>query len=77
MGPSIDERLIVFARWVIEQHRDELGDLEAGTIQDKLEGLGLLVRVEVTGPCGEECRCAEYYDQWPAECLRLAEGVMS
>lgn len=72
---DIDKKLIAFARWAIEEHRSELGDLDGGSIQDKLEDMGLLVRVEVKEPCGEHCWCAEYYKEFPAECLRLVDGV--
>ena len=71
---DIDKKLIAFARWAIEEHRSELGDLDGGSIQDKLEDLGLLQRVKVTEPCGEYCTCEEY-GPFPAECLRLVDGV--
>mgnify|MGYP001574533554 FL=1 len=54
--------------------RDELGDLEGGWLQDKAEALGLLVRVDVTEPCGSTCRCAEY-GEFPQECLRSNERL--
>ena len=72
---DIEQKLIAFARWAIEEHRSELGDLEGGSIQDKLEDLGLLERVKVTEPCGEHCRCAEYTDDWPTSCLRMLDGA--
>lgn len=72
---DIERKLIAFAQWVIQEHREECGDLDGGSIQDKLEELGLLKRVKVEEPCGEDCRCAEYYEKFPAECLRLVEGV--
>lgn len=73
MSP-IGEKLIDFARWVIAEHREHCGDIDGGSIQDKLEELGLLVSVPVTEPCGENCLCAEYGD-FPQECLRLADGI--
>lgn len=72
----IDEQLLAFARWVIAEHREELGDLDGGSIQDKLIELGLLVGVEVTEPCGELCRCVEYFGEFPATCYRLDAGVL-
>lgn len=72
---EIENKLIAFARWAIEEHRAELGDLDGGSIQDKLEDLGLLQRVEVTEPCGEQCRCIDYHGEFPAECLRLVDGI--
>ncbi len=72
----IEKRLIVFAQWVISELREHLGsDLDGGDAQDKLEELGLLVRVPVDAPCGEYCHCAEYDDEFPTECLRLVDGV--
>jgi hypothetical protein len=59
-----------FGRWCFSELRDNIGDdLEGGAAQDKAEALGLLVRVPVTKPCGENCFCAEY-DDFPQECLR-------
>ena len=54
--------------------RDEFGDLDGGWLQDKAEALGLLVRVDVTEPCGEGCSCAQY-DDFPQMCLRPSEAV--
>lgn len=71
----IDQKLLEFARWAIAEHRMDFEDLDAFAIQDKLEELGLLIKVSVTEPCGESCRCAEYVDKWPSTCLRLAGGV--
>lgn len=73
---EIEKKLITFARWVIAEHRSVVGDLDGGSIQDELEELGLLERIEVQEPCGEGCRCAEYYGgEFPTECLRLVYGV--
>lgn len=55
---------------VLEAHRRDIGDLDGGFLQDTAEKLGLLYYVEVTEPCGEYCRCAEY-DDFPQQCLRL------
>lgn len=71
---EIESKLLKFSRWVIAEHRQECGDLDGASIQEKLEELGLLVAVRVTGPCGEDCRCVEY-DEFPQDCLRLIEGV--
>ncbi len=56
-------------RWVLSEHREYLGDVDGGTIQDKAIELGLLVEVEVTEPCGDDCYCAEW-DDFPQKCLR-------
>lgn len=70
-----DHSLLEFARWVIREHRSELGDVDGGSIQEKLIELGILHEVTVTEPCGENCRCSEYWDEFPNQCLRLIEGV--
>jgi hypothetical protein len=72
---EIETALIAFARWVIEEHRETFADVDGGAIQDKLVELGLIVPIAVNEPCGENCACAEYVDEWPHHCLRLKEGV--
>ena len=68
--------LAQFGEWVLEELRGEnIGnDLDGGSAQDKAEELGLLVRVPVTGSCGERCECAEYGD-FPQMCLRHAAAL--
>lgn len=59
-----------FGRWcILEMRTDGGGDIDGGAAQDKALELGLLGFVTVTEPCGDDCRCAEYYDEFPAECL--------
>ena len=60
-----------FALAVLAESRDSLGDLDGGWLQDKAEELGLLVRVPVTEPCGEACRCEDF----PSDCLRYSAEV--
>jgi hypothetical protein len=50
--------------------QDGGGDIDGCAGQDKALDLGLLGFVTVTEPCGELCQCAEYYDEFPAECMR-------
>jgi hypothetical protein len=69
-----DRDLAKFAILVLEESRDELTDLDGGWLQDTAEECGLLVRVEVTEPCGDVCQCAEYGD-FPQECLRYPEEI--
>ena len=45
------------------------GDVDGGELQEIAVGCGLLQPVEMTGPCGEHCSCAEHTD-FPAICLR-------
>ena len=63
-----------FALSVLEKTGNISDDLDGGWLQDKAEELGLLVRVEVSEPCGENCWCAEY-DDFPQECIRYSEEV--
>ena len=62
---------------IIEAHREDCGDISGDTLQDEAERCGLLTHVTVTEPCGDECRCAEYYagDEWPVECLRYSPAA--
>lgn len=64
---------------VIEAHREDCGDLDGGWLQDTAETIGLLAEIKVTEPCGEECRCLEYYgaDDWPVECLRYTRQALA
>jgi len=60
-----------FGQWaLLELRQDGGGDIDGGAGQDKMLELGLIGYVTVAEPCGENCRCAEYYDEFPAECLR-------
>ena len=73
---EVEQKLIAFARWAIDASREYGGcDIDGGSIEDKMEELGLLERIEVQEPCGEGCLCVEYYGEFPAECLRLVDGV--
>lgn len=65
--------LVEFALWALGETRHG-GDLDGGSLQEKAEALGILGRVPVTEPCGEECNCAEYGD-FPQDCLRYADHV--
>jgi hypothetical protein len=70
------ERLEDFARWVIRGGNCDqwCDDLDGGDIQDKAEELGLIVPVEVTEPCGDNCACAEWAG-FPVTCFRLANNL--
>lgn len=52
----------------------ERGDWDGGELQELGVKHGVLHEVPVTGPCGEVCACAEYYDEddAPWTCYRLA-----
>lgn len=60
--------LIGFATAVLDSWPD--GGIDGGDLQDLGVRFGLLSPVTVTEPCNENCHCAEYYDEFPAECLR-------
>jgi hypothetical protein len=61
-----------FAAKVLRAHRNDkhLDDFE---LQDAAAHLGLLGRVEVTAPCGDDCQC-EGYGDFPQDCLRLTDA---
>lgn len=69
-----DARLAAFGAWAAHEFRAELGDVDGGSAQYAMQRCGVLVAVEVTEPCGEDCRCAEYGD-WPMQCYRYAPGI--
>jgi len=70
---AILRRLAAFARAILEESREELADLDGGWLQDKAEELGLLVRVEVSEPCGDGCSCEDF----PQDCLRYSPAVQA
>ena len=73
---EVEQKLIAFARWAIGVSGEYGGcDIDGGSIQDKLEELGLLQGVRVDAPCGNDCACEEYYGEFPVECLRLIDGI--
>lgn len=69
-----DETLAEFAYWVIRSSSFVGADLCGGDVQEKAAALGLLVEVQVTEPCCEECSCSED-GSWPVTCYRFA-GVL-
>jgi len=64
--------LELFALAVIEEMRSDLAGLDGYWLQDYAKKYGLLVNVEVTEPCGEACKCAEY-GEFPQDCLRESD----
>ena len=63
------EALESFGRWCLDQVHEQ-ADIDGWLVQVEAKRLGLLVYVTVTEPCGENCSCAEYSREFPAECLR-------
>jgi len=48
------------------------GTLDGGELQEMLVEAGVLIDVVVNEPCGERCRCSEYYGVAPPwVCYRL------
>ena len=73
------EKLARFGALVLDEHRENIGDIDGGWMQDKAEEMGLLERVEVQKACGDEntpCSCAEYGD-FPQECLRYTKEIFA
>jgi hypothetical protein len=71
---TFKDKCVEFTKWVMTQHRDEMGDVDACSIQDKAESLGLLMKEERSEPCGEACVCAEVSEP-PYECFVLCKGL--
>lgn len=76
-------KLAALGAWVLAEHFDYDGmgvEIMGDEMQDELEKLGLLEKVEVSEPCniGQEdtmdCSCAEYGD-WPTDCFRMPLDV--
>ena len=73
-APPIDAALrplLAFAVAVLHEHQQGMGDVDGGWLQDKATELGVLVGVEVTAPCGDDCICAEY--GFPCICYRYSD----
>lgn len=67
-------KLAYLALWCMnESHGDHIGDVDGGALQEKATELGILVTREVTEPCCESCRCADY--RFPTTCYRAADWV--
>lgn len=68
-------KLAQLGAWVSSESREWLGGFDGGDIQDKMEELGLLVRMTVTeedaGTVHEFCEDASPGE----ECLHYADGV--
>ena len=55
MGP-----LARLGLWALDTMREDASDLDGGDVQDKAEAFGVVAPVPFTGPCCENCPCAEY-----------------
>lgn len=65
------DKLHAFAKEMIAYLPE--GAPDGGDLQDAAVKYGLLIGHEVTEPCGENCNCAGYGDDWPMECFRMAD----
>lgn len=68
--PAVAERdtLSRFAKWVVDEYRLH-SVVDGGCVQEKAAELGVIVAVEMDGPCGAGCTCAEV-DDFPLKCYR-------
>lgn len=64
--------LAKFGALVLDEHRDELGDLDGSWLQQTALECDLLESVTAIRSCGEYCRCAEYGD-FPQDCIQKTE----
>lgn len=62
----------LFAGMILRTQQPEPGDVDGFTIEDLAIQSGMYFQVEVGGPCGEECQCAEV--GFPTKCNRLTDA---
>lgn len=71
--------LAAFGAKVLELHRNggEPGDVDYDDLHNAAITTGVLIQVDVTEPCREDCSCANYVggDGFPTTCNRYAPGV--
>lgn len=71
-----ESKLIALAVWTLRKFRDEeICDIDGGDFEAECKRLGVLTTVPVAESCGEDCRCAEYWGEFPADCLRYHPEV--
>jgi hypothetical protein len=67
-----------FAGHVLKAHRNDgyPGDVDGGYLQRRAVECGLVEEHTVSGPCGENCSCAEVLgdDEWPSQCFFNTEA---
>ena len=69
-------KLLRFAGAALTETRvKEIGDWDGGDLQDVMVDCGLLDEVTMAAPCGEECRCREFYSEkdFPITCFRISD----
>ncbi len=59
-------KLAAFGWACLQEHRQEMADIDGFAAQDMAIAAGVLVTREVTEPCGEGCQCAEF--GFPSTC---------
>lgn len=67
--PYAEGCLRAFAQEIFKDWPD-YGAIEGWDLQEIALRHGLLKPVEVTEPCGENCACAEYGDEFPMTCYK-------
>lgn len=76
---SAAEALIAFGAEVLYLHRNggEPGDLDYDDLHKTAVATGVVIEVNVTKPCREDCVCSSYVrgDGFPTTCIRYAPGV--
>lgn len=70
-----NEMLLRFAKELLQEaYESGGGDIDGGWLQDTAFNYGLLEKVTVTEPCGDNCHCAEW-DDFPQDCFRIAQWL--
>jgi hypothetical protein len=77
--PALAPGLVGAVKLVAAIFEDDRGDIDGGWLQGKATDLGVLVPVEVSGPCVDPelgaCACAEYGD-FPTTCYRINPEIL-
>lgn len=65
-------RLAAFGWACLQEHRQEMADIDGFAAQELALKAGVIEEREVTEPCGDNCVCAEVAD-FPTRCYFIAE----
>lgn len=69
--------LAEFARWALRDGSFSGHDLDGGSVQDKAEALGLIVKTKYDPAIHGDCDCCEAGDDWFVFAPLLAEDAIS
>lgn len=66
------------ATWALDTSREDMTDVDGGSLEDSAIELGVLVPVGMKEFCGESCNCTEYFgtDELPITCIRYSDKTI-